>query len=91
MSRSYLEAAHAMMSGVAAKMNYDSKDVEPKHLRTGINSAMVSDAAIVRLLIKKGIFTLEEFEAELTDEMNREVERYEEELLELTGKKIILS
>lgn len=79
----YLEAAHAMQSGVAMMMNYDTADTEPKHLRVGINSAMVSDAALVRLLIKKGLITMEEFQESLTEEMNREVERYEAQLLSM--------
>ncbi len=87
----YKEACHAMQSGVAMKMNYDENETTPKHLRTGVNSAMVDTASIVRLLIKKGIFTQAEFEAELTEEMNREVKRYEEWLSERIGKKVTLA
>jgi len=76
----YQEALHAMQSGVAYEMNKDLKITDPKHLRVGINSAMVNDAALVRLLIKKGLFTLEEYEEELRLEACREVDRYETRL-----------
>lgn len=62
----------------------------PKQLRVGLNSAMVSQTAIVRLLIEKGIITEGEWIQTLTEEANREVERYEEALLKATGKVIKL-
>ena len=79
-NRTYDEALHAMQSGVAAKMARDGSDTSPKQLRVGVNSAMCENAALVRLLIAKGVFTLEEFSAELTQEMEREVERYQKYL-----------
>lgn len=77
----YLAACHAMQTGVAAVMEKEpfSKDrgeCSPKHLRVGVNSAMCDHAALVRLLIAKGIFTEEEYAVEVTAEMEREVERY---------------
>lgn len=78
--RTYEEAIHAMQSGVAMMMNYDQKATDPKHLRVGINSAMVSDSALVRLLISKGIITIEEYKKALTEEANAEVDRYEAEI-----------
>lgn len=75
----YEELVHAMQSGVAFSMNDEEcKDTTPKHLRVGINVAMCDHAALVRLLIKKGVFTQEEYEEAITDEMKREVRRYEE-------------
>lgn len=76
----YHSACHAMQTGVAIKMARGSKDTEPKHLRVGINSAMVTDAAIAKLLIEKGIFTREEYVKAVADEMEEEVKRYEQEL-----------
>lgn len=78
--RTYSEAAHAMQTGVAATMLRDPKETSPKHLRVGVNSAMVETSAIVRLLVAKGVFTLPEFTAILTSQMNEEVEKYEAEL-----------
>jgi len=73
----YQAAAHAMQSGVAAEMG---KECEPKHLRVGVNSAMVGNAALARLLIDKGVFTLDEYEAAQADEMEAEQARYENRL-----------
>ena len=47
----YVKAAHAMQSGVAVCMERGTAETTPKHLRVGVNSAMVNDAAIARLLI----------------------------------------
>lgn len=83
--KSYQEACHAMQSGVAMMMNYESAETEPKHLRVGINSAMVNDAALVSLLVAKGIITMDEYAQAVTEEMNREAERYEQRVREATG------
>lgn len=72
----YENAAHAMQSGVKFDQELGSGDGTPKHLRTGINSCMVNDDAIARLLIAKGIITMDEYEAAVADAMEREVERY---------------
>ena len=50
----------------------------PKHLRVGINSALVSHAALVKLLIEKGILTEGEYVASQADAMETEVALYEE-------------
>jgi len=74
----YLDAVHGMQTGVATIAGMgDAKDLEPKHLRVGVNSAMCNQAALVRLLIAKGLITLTEYQKELADEMERERERYE--------------
>ncbi len=74
----YLDALHGMQTGVATKISQgDVLQTSPKHLRVGINSALVNDAAMVRLLIAKGLFTMEEYAKEVADEMERERERYE--------------
>lgn len=73
----YHDKAHAMQSGVAMKMNYSPDETSPKHLRVGINSAMCDHAALVRVLVDKGILTEAEYVAAITAEMGREVARYE--------------
>jgi hypothetical protein len=87
----YLSACHAMQSGVAALMNIDATSTKPKHLRVGINSAMVSHAAIVKLLIDKGLFTEAEYMKVLADKMETEVNDYIHELSEVYGKDVKLS
>jgi hypothetical protein len=86
----YAAAAHAMQSGVAAKMHHEPAETQPKHLRVGINSAMCDHAALVRLLIAKGVFTEEEYVKEIADEMEREKERYEIWLTAVTGANVKL-
>lgn len=86
----YIAAAHAMQSGVKFDQEYGSSDGTSKHLRTGINSAMVNDAAIARLLIEKGLFTEEEYMKAVADEMEKEVARYERILSDKLGRDIKL-
>lgn len=87
----YHAALHAMQSGVAAEHSQGSNDATPKHLRVGVNSALVNDAAIARLLIAKGVITLDEYEAALAAEMEVEQRSYEERLSAAIGKPVKLS
>jgi len=86
----YEAAMHAMQSGVALMMSIDGASTSPKHLRVGVNSAMCDHAALVRLLMDKGLFTQEEYTKEVADEMEREKERYETKLSLNHGKQITL-
>lgn len=87
----YEEAEHAMQSGVAFDHAKGSQDGSPKHLRVGINSAMSSHAALVKLLIAKGLLTQDEYIEAVRLEMIEEVERYERRLKEIYGVDIHLS
>lgn len=89
----YVAAAHAMQSGVAARMALDGAngDTTPKHLRVGVNSAMVEHSALAQLLIAKGIFTSDEYVEALAEAMEREVSLYEHELTKRTGRKVTLA
>ena len=92
--KEYRALVHAMQSGVAMKMNRDggpeSGETSPKSLRVGVNSSMCDHTALVRLLIKKGLFTEAEYFDEILAEMEREVQRYEKELSEKYGANIKL-
>lgn len=81
----YEAAAHAMQSGVAAKMNFEPRETQPKHLRVGVNSAMVESAALAGLLIAKGVITEEEYVAAIADGMEREAESYRQEIQDHLG------
>lgn len=87
---SYEDALHGVQAGVAAEEGTNAKATSPKHLRVGINSAMVNDAALVRLLVKKGVITWEEHAEELRLEANRELDRYEDKLSAHYGKPVTL-
>lgn len=86
----YRRSLHAMQAGVAAKMPFLPKETEPKHLRVGVNSAMVASDSLARLLISKGIITEAEYVKALADGMEQERKMYEKEVSELTGSNIKL-
>lgn len=87
---SYIDAAHGVQAGVSLFMERDPALVSPKHLRVGVDSCMVNDAALARLLIKKGLFTAEEYMEEVRLEMNRELDRSEARATELLGTTVTL-
>lgn len=87
---SYESALHGIQTGVAFEMERGVSATEPKHLRVGVNSALVNDAALVRLLVAKGLFTMEEYLEELRLEANRELDRYEDRILNEYNVKVIL-
>ncbi len=74
----YKLAMHAMQSGVAMKMNYDPSETTPKHLRVGINGAMLEHSALATCLMDKGIFTSDEYEKALADFAEREAKMYQD-------------
>lgn len=76
----YAAAMHAVQSGVMLEHELGSNDAQPKHLRTGICSCMVTDAAIARLLIARGIFTEAEYARAVAEEAEAEQARYEARL-----------
>lgn len=86
----YRQLCHAMQTGVAYSMEKNPSDTTPKNLRVGVNSAMVENAALVNLLIAKGIITLDEFYDYLIKFMEQEVDIYQSELETLYGTKITL-
>jgi hypothetical protein len=86
----YKAAMHAVQTGVAYKMQYDPGETSPKHLRTGVNSAMVETSALVQLLVDKGIITDGEWYKTLADFAERERDTYQRELSEHFGSNITL-
>ena len=88
--RRYEAATHGMQSGVAFKMTCDPAETNPKHLRVGINSAMVEHAALAKLLVDKGVITWDEYWRSLADAMERERDLYREYLRVTLGAEIDL-
>lgn len=68
---------HGIQTGVAFEHAQGSTDGSPKHLRMGVNSALVSISALCHLLVEKGLITWEEYSEELRIETNKELDRYE--------------
>lgn len=89
----YARALHAVQSGVAAEMApgpAQTNATDPKHLRVGVSSAMVAQAALARLLIDRGVFTLDEYVAAQADAMEAERREYEQRLSAALGANVTL-
>ncbi len=87
----YSALLHAMQSGVAADQGMTgAADATPKHLRVGINAAMTDHAALVSLLMSKGLITEEEYYGAMVASMRAEVQRYEADLSKRLGKVVRL-
>jgi hypothetical protein len=85
-------AAHAMQSGVTTEMSLGMEaSVEPKHLRVGVNVALVDMASVVDLLIRQGLITRADYLAAIADGMEREQAAYEARISARTGKKVTLA
>lgn len=87
----YRAAAHAMQSGVAANMQIDPADTQPKQLRVGVNAAMRDLASVVHLLVAKGIITEEEYTKAIADGMEEEKASYEKLLSDYYQTNITLA
>lgn len=74
----YYAAAHRVQTCIAFNLN--TMAMEPKHLRVGIDMSKVDQAALANLLIKKGLFTLEEYLEALADQAEVEAKAREDDL-----------
>ena len=81
---------HAIQTGVAYEMERGCRSAEPKHLRTGLDSAMADVSGVVQLLISKGVITQEEYFDASIRALEDEVRRYEARLSSLYGLNIRL-
>lgn len=90
--KKYVELCHAMQTGVAYEMNVDAdvSAITPKHLRVGVNSALVNSEALAKILLAKGIMTEDEYWDALIAAMQDEVIRYTKRLEEKYGIKVTL-
>lgn len=71
---------HAMQAGVRAEMTYDDGPTSPKHLRVGVNSALVQNSALATLLVRKGVITELEYWQTQAEFWRDEVDRYQHRL-----------
>jgi hypothetical protein len=85
--RRYLDAMHAVQTGVLFALTRrgveDERilgDCSPKHLRTGINGALVDQGSLAGLLIRKGLIDEVEYHEAIADGAEQEKARYEREL-----------
>jgi hypothetical protein len=91
-SRRWEVAAHAMQSGVAMEINDPDRQfvTEPKHLRVGVNAALVDHGSLVKLLVAKGVITDDEYLRAIAEGMEREKADYEKRLSDKLGRRITL-
>lgn len=76
---SYEAAAHGVQTAIAYDMGQGRKATEPKHMRTGIDLSKAEQAGLAKLLIDKGLFTIEEYVEAMRIAVNEEVALREEE------------
>lgn len=94
----YEALLHAMQTGVAVTLEHDSETRflpddfrrHLKHLRVGVNSAMIDTGAMALLLVRKGIITEAEYYDALIETAEREVKTYERNLRSHFGVNITL-
>lgn len=86
----YIELCHAMQTGVATKLAHSNHETSPKHLRVGVNMAMVSHSALAWALIEAGVITKESYWAKVLELMEQEVVSYEAWLSEHLGAPVHL-
>ena len=81
-----------MQTGVAMLMQHSPRDpgTEPKHLRVGVNGALVDSSALGTLLISKGIITDVEYFTALADGAQVEADGYEKRVADLIGGPVTL-
>lgn len=84
-------AQHAMQAGVATMMQYNAAATQPKHLRVGVNTALVDGAAMAKLLIEKGVITQREYLTALAEAMEDEVATYIDLIASATGASVTLT
>lgn len=92
----YEALSHAMQSGVAALEALAAQgkcragELEPKHLRVGVNSAMIETSSLGRLLVAKGVFTWPEYWSSIIVTLEAEVASYEKKIAEIVGRPVSL-
>lgn len=79
----YNALCKSMQTGV--KVQKDQSGQTPIQLRVGLNVEMSSHAALVDLLIEKGIFTREEYMEKCIVWMEREVDSYKKVIAKEQG------
>ena len=74
----YTKAMHGVQSAVAYEIGIGhTSDKTPKGLRVGVNAALVDGAALARLLIQKGVITIDEYAEAVRLQANEELAAYE--------------
>lgn len=84
----YMDLAHSVQSAVGWLLERDAKSGTPKHLRTGLDVTKCEQAALVNLLVDRGIITEEEYVRGINEMLEKEVQRHEAEAERHFGLKV---
>jgi len=96
----YTALMHAMQTGVKAlkeisdnfdSANTDTPETSPKHLRVGVNAAMVAIGALVQTMVEAGLIDYEKYIDNQLEFIKRDIKSYEDRLQAVYGTKIHLS
>lgn len=71
----YEAAAHRVQSAIAF-MPADQGLLSPKHMRVGVDMSKSDMGGLARLLIAKGVFTIEEYHEAMADAAESEAQGY---------------
>lgn len=74
----YMQAAHRVQTAIA--FNPERPRDQYKDLRTGVDLSKSDQAGLVKLLIEKGVFTMEEYLSAVADAAEDEADAKETEL-----------
>lgn len=75
-ARRYAAAVHGIQTAILFEMEKAGElqaGTTHKHLRVGVNSAMINDHAVATLLIAKGVFTQEEYDVQVMESAELEL------------------
>jgi len=81
-----VQSAIAFFEGQRDMLGTRYAELEPKHLRVGVNSALVEASAMAALLFRKGVFTAEEYYDALIEGWEREVDDYRARVKAIDGR-----
>lgn len=84
---------HAMQTGVSVdhQTQPSSQEAHNKHLRVGVNNALLETSALVLALERAGILSKVEFAKALEELVEQEVKRYEKLLSARLGYPVTLA
>jgi predicted LPLAT superfamily acyltransferase len=81
-----VQSAIAFLDGHLTLLGKRHQSLEPKHLRVGVNSALVEASALGRLMLSKKLITAEEYFDMIIAVWREEVERYQALLTDIDPK-----
>jgi hypothetical protein len=83
-----VQSAIAFLSDKLAREGRRNQALEPKHLRVGVNSALVEASALGMLLMQKGLVTPDEYYEALIRGWESEVKSYQDLIHQAFGPNV---